>query len=186
LIWTDIETTGLDKNKEVLLEVGFRVTDLDLNEMDYFHAIVWMPHYDLVIDNAVKFVLDMHTKNGLLTEAQLTGETLDVVAARLGSWLSSINVDDEPLCGSSVQFDREWLTHLFPNVMSAFSHRNIDVSTVKELCKRFNPILASKLEEDVVPQKMHRVNPDITDTIEEFEFYRDNFLFWHIPDDEVA
>jgi len=179
LIWTDIETTGLDPETEGLLEVGFRITDIDLNEEASFHMLVWEPGYSNILKHTEDVVLDMHNKNNLLLDAESIGEPIDVVGEQLQQWLEDMEVTkDEPLCGSSVQFDRDWLTMLFPNSMSMFAHRNIDVSTVKELCKRYNPELFEKLEEDVVPQKMHRVHPDITDTIDLFEYLRDNFLFW--------
>lgn len=178
LIWTDIETTGLDKEKEVLLEVGFRVTDLELKYVKGFSALIWMPNYSFKIAHADDFVKKMHAKNVLFEDAEEHGKPIDQVGADLLKWATKLGVTKEdPLCGSSVQFDREWLTYLFPEVMDLFSYRNIDNSSVKELCRRYNPVLYDKLEEDTKPQKIHRVAPDLTDTINEAKFYLDNFLW---------
>jgi oligoribonuclease len=73
-----------------------------------------------------------------------------------------------------------------PESMDLFSYRNTDISTVKELCKRFNPVLSRKIAGDVIQKKLHRVLPDIDDTIAELEWYRDSFLFWDTEDTEHA
>jgi len=179
LIWVDIETTGLDVRKEVILEIGFRITDLNLDELASFHALVWTQRTADTIEAAVPYVFEMHEKNGLFKQVATFGHDEADTADRLASWVDQMGVETtEPLCGSSVQFDREWLTYLFPESMEKFSYRNIDISSVKELCRRYNPKLYAKLEEDIKPQKYHRVHPDLTDTIEEFKFYRDEFLWW--------
>lgn len=178
LVWVDIETTGLDKETDVLLEVCFKITDLDLNVKSRFHSLIWMDNYLDKWGNVIEVVREMHTKNKLINEAHERGSAIQIAESHLLEWLLRHDIGaDDPLCGSSVQFDRDWLTYLMPNCMRFFSHRNIDVSTVKELCRRFNPTLFEKLEEDVKPKKLHRADPDIMDTIEEFRWYRDNFLW---------
>ena len=121
----------------------------------------------------------MHTKSGLWEEAVTQGIRPQAAVTGLVNWLIKYDVNNtEPLCGSSVQFDRNWLDYHMPEVISHFSYRNIDISTVKELCRRYNPELYKKIAVDVVPLKDHRVMSDLDDTIAEFKFYRDNFLFW--------
>lgn len=183
LIWVDLETTGLDPKKEVPLEIGFTITDLDLNILDTFHALIWEDYFEKVIGQCDPFVEQMHATSGLLVEARDQGRPLDSAVTRLEDWLTEVGVDKsdgdgEPLCGSSVQFDRGWMEEWFPDQVARFSYRNIDISSVKELCKRYNPLMYAKIKEDLEPMKLHRALPDLKDTIAEFEWYRDNFLFW--------
>jgi oligoribonuclease len=179
LIWVDIETTGLDCTTEVMIEVGFMLTDLNLNLITGVSTSIWMPNYEKAIDRADSFVKEMHEKSGAFESARNRGIPIDEAYDHVETWLDMIDVTkDEPLAGSSVQFDREWLTYLWPSLMRRFSYRNVDISSVKELCKRYNPELAKRLDEEVAPAKAHRVLSDINDTIDEFKFYRDEFLLW--------
>ena len=121
----------------------------------------------------------MHKKSKLWTVAQSGGSTPGEARTWIYEWIKSHGVSkNEPLCGSSVQFDRAWLDMWMPEVINQFSHRNIDISTLKELCRRYNPSLYAKLDDEVPPRKLHRALPDLDDTIAEFKFYRDSFLFW--------
>jgi oligoribonuclease len=79
--------------------------------------------------------------------------------------------------GSSIQFDRDMLRAQYPSILGRFSYRNIDISTLKELCKRLNPELYARFEQVVIPQKKHRVMPDLEDTINEFNSYIESFLW---------
>lgn len=179
LIWVDIETTGLDYFDDHIIEVGFVVTDLYLNPLDTFHSFIWSEAAKRRFDGAIELVKNMHNSSGLITSCIQDGKQIATVADKLNAWFQEIGVTkNDPLCGSSVQFDRTMLTRDFPESMELMSYRNIDISTVKELCKRYNPLLAKQLDLDVVPMKRHRSHPDIQDTLEEFQFYRDNFLWW--------
>ena len=179
LVWTDIETTGLDPAKEVILEVGFKITDLTLHVVDNFSVCIWNEaFYANKVREANDLVKDMHDKSGLFEDASMNGVEPDEAEAMILHWLDKNEIGrEDPMCGSSVQFDRGFLAEQMPDVANTFSYRNIDMSSVKELCRRFNPILYSKLDEDTNPQKAHRVSPDIDDTINEAEFYLDNFLW---------
>lgn len=188
LVWVDIETTGLNHMTELVLEIGFRITDLDLETIDDFDVLIWdTPKYDRKLDHMIvnrddhAFVLDMHSaeKSGLFEAAQKEGVPEDEAERLVADFLRGHGVGPdtkEPLCGSSVQFDRLFLTEQFPVIHNLFSYRNIDTSSVKELCMRYNPELYAKLEKYTNPKKLHRVLPDLTDTIDEARFYIDNFL----------
>lgn len=187
LIWIDIETTGLSPRLNVPLEIGLQITDLNLNTLSRFQSLIWSDEWEEETnpDSLDEYVLNMHTDNNLLFEVKEVGKPAHEVEDKLFEWLTQNEVTSrEPLCGSSVHFDHAWLEEWFPSVNILFSYRNIDVSTLKELCMRYNPVLYSKLHEDFVPQKKHRVLPDLEDTIQEFKFYRDSFLFWS-DDDEI-
>jgi oligoribonuclease len=183
LIWVDIETTGLIPGAEVILEVGCKVTDIDLTLIDDFQVAIWdSPRYEDAWNNSDQFVKDMHTTSGLHEECMTSGVTLTQARGAFKDFLTGFGVGilqpeetqpSEPMCGSSVAFDRKFLDYYMPESSSLFGYRNVDISTIKELCKA----LAPTIYEDVpTPAGLHRVLPDLDDTIGEFTFYRDNFL----------
>lgn len=188
-VFVDIETTGLNHMIELVLEIGVRITDRDLETIDDFDVLIWdTPKHDRKIRDLMAnpatnaFVLDMHSdeKSGLFTAAQSEGVPEDEAERLVADFLRGHGVGPdtkEPMCGSSVQFDRLFLAEQFPVIHNLFSYRNIDTSTIKELCMRLNPKVYEQLEKYTSPQKRHRVLPDLTDTIDELGFYRDNFLY---------
>lgn len=180
MIWTDAETFGLDTERDLLLEVGFKITTLDLDIVDERRVLIWeTPIHDqrldkLVTNPADKFVFDMHLKNGLLDEAAEVGMTFAAAQEDLLDWLRSHGVTkEEPLCGSSVHFDRAKYAYWMPSVEAMFSYRNIDISTLKELASGYHPQVLTIRPK---PESNHRVLPDIDDTIAEFDSYLNYFL----------
>jgi oligoribonuclease len=188
LIWVDIETFGLDSTVDPILEIGFRTTDLDLETVDDRQLTVWSsPFYDNKLmhlmqkatygDKVAQYVLDMHTKSGLWEECRTSGADPLTAEKEICEWLSGHGIgigEPEPLCGSSVQFDRSFFDAQMPSISDLFSYRNIDISTLKELCRRYNPRIY-----DLLPpkQEKHRVLDDLDDTIKEALFYKENFLW---------
>ena len=182
MIWIDTETFGLNPQTDYLLEVGFKITDLQLNTIDNFEIQIWQPFTyaaRLVLCQTIpkdEIVLEMHRKSGLFTDAQEYGVTILEAEHFMNQWLDMHQVNGEdPMCGSSIQFDRGMLEVQFPSIFSRFHYRNIDVSTVKELCRRFAPEIYEKKGEG--RESLHRVTPDLEDTLVEFRYYRDAF-FW--------
>lgn len=182
LVFVDIETTGLDPAEDLILEVGIVVVNLDLEEIDSIEVQIWEDaQYDSVWKAlaATSFPVRTHTENGLL-EACLGDEALSIADAdkALVDFLVTNQCENEPMCGSSVGFDRSFLSEYLPATHDLFHYRNIDISSLKELCKRYNPDLFERMGEQTVQQKFHRAIPDIEDSINEFRFYRDEFLLW--------
>lgn len=191
LIWTDIETFGLDPEKDPIIEVGFVITTPELVIIDTYKDLLWTPQSEAKLSSMEKavrdgnsldgdrqFIFDMHTKSELWADARFGGNSEEDATEALVEWLDDHQVNKtEPLCGSSVQFDRSMFDCQMPNVTDFFSYRNIDISTLKELCKRLNPQMYAGLEVDVVPQKRHRVMDDLDDTLAEAAWYFDNFLW---------
>lgn len=172
LVWTDIETTGLEVGTEVLLEVGFVLTDLNLNILDEVHWVLWDDAHQIAVDRMPEFVREMHTKNGLLAEAKESGIPCSQFTGELFALMRAWGINsDDPLCGSTVQFDRAHLTHLDPESMDKFSYRNIDVSSFKETVRRYKPAAYNRMQVEIIPRKKHRTKPDLRDTLEEFNFY---------------
>ena len=174
LAWMDLEMTGLDPKRHVIVEIATLITD------DNLEIVAEGP--DLVIhasdEDLAKmddFVTDMHTSSGLLQlikESTLTLEEAgDLTLAFLKTHLPEAR--RVPLCGNSIAMDRRFLDHYLPEIENFLHYRSIDVTTLKELCKRWHPSIYGK-----APQKAgnHRALEDIKDSVAELAYYRDNFL----------
>lgn len=197
LVWVDTETTGLFPYEgDVMLELGVVITDYDLNILKenswYVRDEGWL---EKLKEN--EFVYNMHLNSGLvdellaLPEYQHRGDQTMSWGRQSASYLAWKWLTKElhlpggkyPLCGSSVHFDREFIEKHMPVFHGFFHYRNIDISTLKELCKIFNPGLYSRIYNETGFDKAnskHRVLPDIRDTLAEAKFYFDNFLFQEI------
>lgn len=182
MIWIDTETFGLNVKTDYLLEVGFKITDYDLNTIDDFQTTIWdTPTYDERYDiclesDADEYVRNMHINSGLFKDAINGGASVSIAEQEICDWLEGHGIRDgkEPLCGSSVHFDRGMLEVQMPKVFERFHYRIVDNSVLKELCAAF----ASDMYAHLMPgRNIHRVLPDLEDTINEFRFYRDNFLW---------
>lgn len=175
LVWIDTETTGLDPLTVQVLELGLMVTDLDLDPIATFDIVIG--HEDINYES--DFVRQMHVKSGL--DAECRGSRVTVNEAENGAlaFLDSVGVPHgaPPMCGSSVQFDRLMVERHMPRLFGHFHYRNIDTSSIKETCRRYNPKVYAALDEHTSPAKLHRVIPDLGDTLNEYHFYLENFLF---------
>lgn len=179
LLWVDVETTGLDPEVELLLEVAVVVTDADLNELE---AKSWVIHQEIVLNALSDFALKTHTENGLLNEVVRSGHTRESVDRELGNLMRrsalwpSFCVGDErpPLCGSSINFERQWLSAYLPEFYKYIHYRSIDVSSLKELMNRWMPDEAISRRDT----SKHRALDDIRDSIDELRHYRE-VLCWY-------
>lgn len=178
LVWIDLETTGLDPAEDALLEVAVVLTDDDLNEVDAYESVVRQPDEawrDRVADNT--FVRDMHTANGLLEEvgrgggapiAHVEREVLDMLARN--------GAEGAPVAGSSVRLDRNFVDAHMPHLASALHYRTVDVSTVKELARRWAPAVLNTAPTPGSAGASHRAGDDIRNSIAELRHYRDNMV----------
>lgn len=169
IVWVDIETTGLSVDDDQLLEVGCIVTDSDLNPLDDGVSCIITPLRSL--DGMSDFVRNMHASSGLLDQLGTHGVGIDWAASTIAGYIHHrIPVAKlAPLAGSSVHFDRAFLARDMPIVDDYLHYRHIDVSTVKELVRRWNP---AAFEARPVPKGQHRALPDLHDSIEELRWYR--------------
>lgn len=173
LLWVDIETTGLEPALDVILEIGFRVTFLDLRPYLKNTVTIHYDHMDDLYAAASTIVQDMHDKNHLWEDCKKSTISIAQAEAKLGSWIDQHNLRGMPLCGSSLRTDREFLAYHTPVLHDLFHYRSIDNSSTKELCRRYNPQLFEKFNE---PKPNHRVQSCLDGSIAEFQFYLDNFL----------
>lgn len=175
ILWVDVETTGFDPQADRLLEVAMLATDDDLIPIDGGVGVVLQAR-DLFQDlgDLDQVILDMHTANGLLADAASAAALeWEQANAALLQYMLQHAAEPPQMAGSSVHFDRAWLAIHFPAVHMLFDHRNIDVSTIKELCKRWDRRV---YEARPVPQRLHRAMPDIHDSIAELKWYRGQFI----------
>lgn len=141
LVWVDLETTGLDEREGEILEIAIVLTDLDLRTIDSEEWVIHYEHNEIepLLDG---FVTEMHDKSGLLSEVSQheRGESFDSWTREreweeIGRWLASrlerVPARDCYLAGSSVHFDRKWLSHHQPDLLRMVSHRMLDVSSYK-------------------------------------------------------
>lgn len=177
LVWVDLETTGLDDHveQEAILQFGIAVTDLDLNIIDAQSVLVWEQWQASCWAKADPYVRDMHTKSGLIEKAEKHGIPWLGAKHHMDEWLGAFGLDGKksPMCGSSIQFDRNFLKHYAPNfLLRHFSYRNIDVSSFKETFAHFRPELNEERDAAYVhDEKAHSVLDDIEDSIAEYKFY---------------
>ena len=171
IVWIDCEMTGLDLTKDALVEVACIVTEADLTELDEGVQIVIKPDDLSVLDNMVEVVAKMHTESGLIHEIP-TGVTLAEAEEKLITYIKSHIPEPRksPLAGSSVYVDRGFLIRDMPKVDAHLHYRLLDVSSVKEIVRRWYPRVYFG-----TPAKVgnHRALSDIKESIEELRFYRE-------------
>ncbi|WP_445256982.1 oligoribonuclease [Nocardioides aurantiacus] len=170
LVWIDCEMTGLDLEHDALVEVAALVTDFDLNVLGEGVDVVIKPPAE-ALEQMVDFVRDMHTSSGLLDELA-DGVTIDEAQDAVLSYIRSQCPDGSrpPLAGNSVATDRAFISRDMPELEQALHYRLVDVSSIKELSRRWFPRAYYN-----APTKggNHRALADIQESIEELRFYRD-------------
>jgi oligoribonuclease len=173
LIWIDCEMTGLDLEKDVLVEIAVLVTDSDLNLIgEGIDLVIAATPEQLAGMN--EFVTQMHTNSGLITEIP-NGISVSAAEDLIIKYLESANTvpGKSPLAGNSVSVDRSFFARDMPRLNEYLHYRTVDVSSVKELARRWNPKVYFNS-----PAKTgnHRALGDIQDSIAELAHYRSNFL----------
>ena len=181
LVWMDLEMTGLDHTSDVIVEIATIVTDDELEVVAEGPDIV--VHYDDdVLARMDPFVVEMHTRSGLLDAIRSSTTTLDDAGARTLAFIREHAPDARtvPLCGNSIGTDRRFLAAYLPEIEDHLHYRSIDVSSIKELVRRWYPRVRQAR-----PQKVgaHRALDDIRDSIDELRYYRRNVF---VPEDLVV
>ncbi len=169
LVWVDCEMTGLDLEHDELVEVAVVITDYELRQIDAGFNVVIKPS-DTSLAGMVDFVRDMHTTSGLLAEIPggvALEEAEDQVLAYIAEHVPTAN--SAPLAGNTIGTDRAFLAKYMPRVDDYLHYRSVDVSSIKELSKRWYPRVFFN-----APAKHggHRALADILESIRELEYYR--------------
>ncbi len=170
MVWVDCEMTGLDLEKDALIEVAALVTDADLNVLGTGVDVVI--HADeSALENMPEVVRQMHEKSGLTEAVRRSTVTLEQAQEMLMAYITEWVPEPRtaPLCGNSIATDRGFLARDMPILDAYLHYRMIDVSSVKELCRRWYPRVYFGQ-----PQKglAHRALADIRESIRELEYYR--------------
>lgn len=172
LIWVDMEMTGLSPENDCIIEVAIVVTDSQLNTVAE-GPVLAVHQSDAILDGMDNWNKATHGKSGLIDRVKAS--TLDhrAVELRMLDFLKlHVPKSASPMCGNSVCQDRRFMARLMPDLEAWFHYRNLDVSTLKELCKRWRPELAKGL----VKHGKHEALADIYESIEELKYYREHFL----------
>ena len=172
LIWIDLEMTGLDPQKERIIEIATVVTDSELNVLAEGPSIAINQSNEL-IQAMDQWNTNQHGKSGLtervlnstVTEAQAESATLEFLKQWVPEGMS-------PMCGNSIGQDRRFLVRYMPELANYFHYRNLDVSTLKELVKRWKPELMNGFNK----KGSHLAMDDIHDSIAELAYYRKVFI----------
>lgn len=172
LVWIDLEMTGLEPDTDVILEMATIVTDSNLNVLAE-GPVFAIKTPDSVLDNMSAWCVEQHGKSGLTQRCRDSSVDLDSAVDQTIAFLSQyVSAGKSPMCGNSIGQDRRFLVKYAPKLETFFHYRNLDVSTVKELAKRWNPDV-SKL---VKKSSSHLALDDIRDSIAELVTYRTHFF----------
>src|SRR5438132_12513431 len=170
LAWIDLEMTGLDPSRHVIVEIATLITDDDLRVIAEGPDLVCQcAETDLAaMDETVRA---MHTRSGLLAAIRASGVTLQEAGRQTLDFLQS-RIDTAgavPLCGNSIGTDRAFLGSYLPDIQAFLHYRSIDVSSVKELCRRWYPEVLARAP---AKAETHRALDDIRESIAELAYYR--------------
>lgn len=173
LVWIDLEMTGLSVENDEIVEIAAIVTDADLNELDAGISLVIKPS-QVALDNMDDFVTGMHNDSGLMTELD-TGITLEAAQTQVLDYIKSHVPEPNKghLAGSSVYVDRGFLAKYMPDIDQYLHYRLIDVSSIKELARRWYPKAYFNS-----PEKTgnHRALADTRESIAELRYYREAIM----------
>lgn len=172
LIWLDLEMTGLDPDHHHILEITTLVTDNNLNILsDGPSLAIYQP--DNILNLMDNWNVITHSKNGLINRVKLSQHTIRSAEIETIKFIKKwVPEKKSPICGNSISHDRRFLFKHMPELESYFHYRCIDVSTLKELLKRWNPSIASYIKKN----NNHRSKEDIQSSVAELIFYKKNFL----------
>jgi oligoribonuclease len=172
LIWIDLEMTGLDTQTDAIIEIATIITDGELNILEE-GPVLAIHQSDDVLNRMDDWNTNQHTKSGLVdrvrtsavNEAFAQQETLDFINKYVPAKAS-------PMCGNSICQDRRFLARCMPELEEYFHYRNLDVSTLKELARRWAPNVFKGYTKDAA----HLALDDIRESIAELKYYREHFI----------
>ncbi|PHS24323.1 MAG: oligoribonuclease [Methylophaga sp.] len=172
LIWIDLEMTGLDTVNDYIIEIATIVTDGDLNVLAE-GPIIAIHQTDSTLDAMDEWNTRQHGGSGLVerirnsttTEAEAEQQTLDFLKEYVPAGVS-------PMCGNSICQDRRFMARIMPELEAFFHYRNLDVSSLKELARRWAP----KVEKSFKKNASHLAMDDVKDSIRELQHYREHFI----------
>ena len=172
LIWLDMEMTGLDPDTDRIIEVAVVVTDMHLNLIA--EGPVFAIHQsDETLDKMDAWNKGTHGRSGLIERVKASSVTEEQASAELIAFLKQyVPAGKSPMCGNSICQDRRFMARGMPKLEAFFHYRNLDVSTLKELCRRWKPEIVGGFKK----HQKHTALADIIESIEELRYYREHFI----------
>lgn len=172
LVWLDLEMTGLNVEKDVIIEIATVVTDAQLNIVAEGPAMaIYYP--DPFLAEMDEWNVKHHTKSGLITAVETSTITPEMAEQLTLDFLRQhVEPGVSPICGNSVWQDRRFISKYMPTLEKFFHYRHIDVSSIKELARRWKPEIVVKKEDS----SAHRALSDVLESIAELRHYRELWL----------
>jgi oligoribonuclease len=172
LIWIDLEMTGLDTDNDYIIEIATIITNSNLEILEEGPMLA-VHQSDDVLNSMDDWNTNQHRKSGLIDRVRTsTFNVSDVEAATLDFISKYVPQGKSPMCGNSICQDRRFMHRLMPRLEKYFHYRNLDVSTVKELARRWAPAVYKGAEKE----STHLAMDDIRDSINELKYYREFFI----------
>ena len=172
LVWIDMEMTGLQPDADRIIEIAMLVTDAQLNVLAEGPVIV-VHQPDAVLEAMDSWNRSTHKKTGLIERVRASRMTeADAERAALEFLGPHVLASNSPMCGNSICQDRRFLARWMPRLEAYFHYRNLDVSTLKELARRWKP----ELMKGFTKEGKHEALADILESIEELKFYRKSMM----------
>ncbi|KDB05919.1 Oligoribonuclease [Burkholderia sp. lig30] len=172
LVWLDMEMTGLDPDNDRIIEIAVVVTNSTLEIM--VEGPVFAIHQsDATLAKMDDWNKTTHGRSGLIDRVRASTVTEEDAAAQLQAFLAQhVPPGKSPMCGNSICQDRRFMARWMPDLERFFHYRNLDVSTLKELCRRWQPAIYKGFQK----RAMHTALADIHESIDELKYYRKHFL----------
>jgi oligoribonuclease len=172
LIWVDMEMTGLEPDTDRIIEVAVVVTDSELNILEA-GPVFAIHQSDEIMDGMDAWNKGTHGRSGLIERVKNSAVTeADAETALIEFLKKYVPAGKSPMSGNTICQDRRFMARGMPKLEAFFHYRNLDVSTLKELCRRWKPELVSGFKK----QQAHTALADILESIEELKYYREHFI----------
>jgi oligoribonuclease len=172
LLWLDMEMTGLSPDTDRIIEIAIVVTDADLNTVAEGPVLV-VHQPDEIMDAMDSWNKGTHGKSGLIDRVKASQlDEAEAEAQMLAFVKQHVPAKTSPMCGNSICQDRRFMARCMPQLEAYFHYRNLDVSTLKELAKRWRP----GLSEGFKKSNKHEALADIYESIDEMKYYREHFI----------
>jgi oligoribonuclease len=172
LIWVDLEMTGLEPDTDRIIEIAVVVTDMNLNTIA--EGPVFAIHQsEETMDKMDAWNKGTHGRSGLIERVRNSTVTEEQAEAALIAFLRQfVPAGKSPMCGNTICQDRRFMARTMPKLEAFFHYRNLDVSTLKELCRRWKPDLVGGFKK----HQKHTALADIIESVEELKYYREHFI----------
>jgi len=172
LVWIDLEMTGLDPERDRIIEIATVVTDTELNTLAE-GPVIAIHQSDDVLHAMDEWNTTHHNRSGLVSRVRASRHDERKAAAETLAFLEQwVPAGASPMCGNSICQDRRFMARYLPELEAFFHYRNLDVSTLKILMQRWRP----ELEPGFIKTATHLALEDIRESIDEMRYYREHFL----------